>query len=93
MAALGFFKLLKAIKITSLAALSQESSGSSQFQQTILTQITLNTATSVNMYSNEALCLELLNIMRRCLVQHVDIKVKLYDGTSDNIMFSTCEIL
>lgn len=80
MAALGFFKLLKAIKITSLAALSQQSDSSSQSGRSILTQITLNRTTIANVYSNEALCLELLNMLRRCFVQHVDVKLKLYDG-------------
>lgn len=83
MAVSGFLKLIKNLKISNLAALSQSSSSSSfSSGHSLLTQASLNCTgrSSSNAFSNEALCLEVLGILRRCFMQQAEVRAQLYDG-------------
>lgn len=75
----GFLKLLITVKISNLAALSQSSSSSSSFcsERSVFTQISLN-QTSNSGSSNEALCLEVLRILKRCFMQQAEVKARFY---------------
>lgn len=82
MAVSGYLKLLKNLKISNLGAFSQSYASSSNYS--CLTQIYLENQakTSVNRFSNEALCLEVLDILRRCFMQQAEVRSELYDGKS-----------
>ncbi|KAI4458189.1 hypothetical protein MML48_7g00003128 [Holotrichia oblita] len=84
----GFLKLLTKLKIQNLTALSQLNSSSSSSGHSVLTQISLHTRghnSQTNVFSNEALCLEVLNILKRCYMQQADVRGKLYDGLNDAV--------
>ncbi|KAF5299517.1 hypothetical protein FQR65_LT01100 [Abscondita terminalis] len=84
MAVSSFLKLIKELKISNLTVLSQSSSSSNSISSghSLLTQASLccsgRAATSA--FSNEALCLEVLGILRRCFIQQVEVRSQLYDG-------------
>ncbi|KAK4882809.1 hypothetical protein RN001_006128 [Aquatica leii] len=81
MAVSGFLKLIKELKISNLTALSQ-SSNSSSSGHSLLTQASLSCSgkATTNVFSNEALCLEVLGILRRCFMQQAEVRSQLYDG-------------
>lgn len=80
MAACGFLKLLKNLRISSLTVLSQSNSSTSSYS--FLTQISLDCQAqqSASRFSNEALCLEVLGILRRCFIQQAEVREELYEG-------------
>ncbi|GJQ77090.1 FANCI [Trypoxylus dichotomus] len=83
----GFLKVLTKLKIQNLTALSQINSSSSS-GHSVLTQISLHRSghsSQPSVFSNEALCLEVLNILRRCYMQQTDIRSKLYEGLNDAV--------
>lgn len=83
LAVTGFLKLVTLLKYTNLAALSQSSSSSGSFSsgRSIFTQISLNQTSQMgNGSSNEALCLEVLSILKRCFMQQAEVKTKFYKG-------------
>ncbi|XP_050507093.1 Fanconi anemia group I protein homolog [Diabrotica virgifera virgifera] len=90
MAVNGFLKLIKNLKISNMAVLSQSqnSMGSFSSGHSVFTQISLNKTTqgvTPGSFSNEALCFEILSILRRCFMQQADVRVKLYEGFFDAV--------
>lgn len=86
MAVVGFIKLIKNLKISNSAAL-QNYENSFDSGMSVLSQISL-TLTGRSMcagVTNEALCLEILGILRRCFMQQADVKAKLYDNLYETI--------
>ncbi|KAK9718765.1 FANCI helical domain 2 [Popillia japonica] len=84
----GFLKVLTKLKIQNLTALSQINSSSSSSSHSVLTQISLHRSghnSQTNVFSNEALCLEVLNILKRCYMRQADIRAKLYGGLNDAV--------
>lgn len=82
----GFLKLLKNLKVSNLAAVSQSSSSSGSFAsgRSLFTQISLNQSSqSDSSTSNEALCLEVLKILKRCFMQQAEVKAQLYKGVNN----------
>lgn len=85
LAVTGFLKLVKNLKISNLAALSQSSSSSGSFSsgRSMFTQISLNQTSQTNSgSSNEALCLEVLRILKRCFMQQAEVRCQFYKGRS-----------
>lgn len=79
----SFLKLVKNLKITNLTVLSQSSSSSSSFcsGRSIFTQISLNQTSPVeNKSTNEALCLQVLSILKRCFMQQAEVRCQFYKG-------------
>ncbi|XP_043934143.1 Fanconi anemia group I protein [Protopterus annectens] len=73
----GFLLLLKNFKV--LGSLS-----SSQCSQSISsTQVQVDVHMRYNSAANEALCLEVLGSLRRCLSQQADVRLMLYEGFYD----------
>uniref|UniRef100_A0A1Y1K0T8 Fanconi anemia group I protein n=1 Tax=Photinus pyralis TaxID=7054 RepID=A0A1Y1K0T8_PHOPY len=86
MAVAGFLKLIKNLKVSNLAVLSQSSSSSMSSGHSVLTQVSLScTGRASNVFTNEALCLEVLGILRRCFMQQAEIRHELYDGLYDAV--------
>ncbi|XP_018318528.1 Fanconi anemia group I protein [Agrilus planipennis] len=83
----GFLKLLKTLKISNLAALSQSSSSSFSSGQSLMTQVSLSYTGQAksSIISNEALSLELLGVLRRCLMQQAEVRAQLYKGLYDAV--------
>ena len=93
---IGFLKLLTNLKISDLAALSQTSStGSYSSGHSLFTQISMSRASqsTPSTFSNEALCLEVLSILKRCFMQQAEVRVQLYAGKPfcNFIMFYLCK--
>ncbi|RZC32682.1 FANCI HD2 domain containing protein [Asbolus verrucosus] len=87
-AVIGFLKLLTNLKISNLAAVSQSSfSGSYSSGHSLFTQISINQASQCmpSAFSNEALCLEILSILRRCFMQQAEVRIQLYEGLYDAV--------
>lgn len=85
MAVNGFLKLLTNLKISNMAVLSQSSHSTGSFSSghSLLTQISMNRSTQSvgsSTFSNEALCLEVLSILKRCFMQQVEVRAQLYEG-------------
>ncbi|RZF44760.1 hypothetical protein LSTR_LSTR000712 [Laodelphax striatellus] len=82
MAVNGFLKLLKYLKIKSLSALSQGSSFSMFNTPSLFSQLCTEVHCSqpVNSNSNEVICLELVGVLKRCLMLQYPVKKVLYDG-------------
>ncbi|XP_039277533.1 Fanconi anemia group I protein [Nilaparvata lugens] len=82
MAVNGFLKLLKYLKIKSLSALSQGSSFSMFNTPSLFSQLCTEVHCSqpVNSNSNEVICLELVGVLKRCLMLQCPVKMVLYDG-------------
>jgi Fanconi anemia group I protein len=83
-AVIGFLKLLTNLKISNLGALSQGSfSGSYSSGHSLFTQISINRTTQCvsSAFSNEALCLEILSILKRCFMQQAEVRTQLYAGS------------
>ncbi|XP_056642069.1 Fanconi anemia group I protein isoform X1 [Diorhabda sublineata] len=82
----GYLKLIKNLKISNMAALSQNSIGSFASGHSVFTQISINkntqSATAGN-FSNESLCLEILTILKRCFMQQENVRTKFYQGLYD----------
>ncbi|KRT83344.1 hypothetical protein AMK59_4329 [Oryctes borbonicus] len=80
----GFLKVLTKLKVQNLTALTMSQiNSSSSSGHSLLTQISLHRSgrnSQPSVFSNEALCLEVLNILRRCYMQQADLRGKLYDG-------------
>ncbi|CAH0559213.1 unnamed protein product [Brassicogethes aeneus] len=89
MAVSGFLKLLSIMKISSLAILSQSTSSTGSFTSghSLFTQLSLNRSSqsTLSSFSNEALCLEVLSILKRCFMQQAEVKAKLYEGLYDTV--------
>ncbi|CAG9823300.1 unnamed protein product [Phaedon cochleariae] len=86
----GFLKLITHLKISNMAVLSQSSNSVGSFisGHSLFTQISMNKSTqgtSASRFSNEALCLEVLNILKRCFMQQVPVKTQLYEGLYDAV--------
>lgn len=75
----GFLLILKHFKILGGVSSSQPSS---QLSQPLLpsSQIQVDVHVRGNAVSNEALCLEILGNLRRCLTQQADVRMQLYEG-------------
>ncbi|XP_074025799.1 LOW QUALITY PROTEIN: Fanconi anemia complementation group I [Leptinotarsa decemlineata] len=89
MAVNGFLKLITHLKISNLASLSQSNQSSGSFTgHSFFTQISLNKS-SQNVgssgFSNEALCLEVLSILKRCFMQQMEVRMQLYEGLYDAV--------
>lgn len=85
MAVNGFLKLITNLKVSNLVALSQSnmSSGSFSSGHSLYTQISMNISTQnceASNFSNEALCLEVLGILKRCFMQQAEVKAQFYEG-------------
>ncbi|KAL3277410.1 hypothetical protein HHI36_012759 [Cryptolaemus montrouzieri] len=84
MAVVGYIKLLTTLKIVDAASLSQLSGSMSSFSSghSLFTQLSLNRSSqcSQNSFSNEALSLEILSILKRCLMQKLQVRNQLYEG-------------
>ncbi|CAH1104215.1 unnamed protein product [Psylliodes chrysocephalus] len=79
----GFLKLITNLKISNMAVLSQNSMGSFSSGHSVFTQLSLNKTTqntSIGNFSNEALCFEILSILKRCFMQQADVRSQLYEG-------------
>nr|CAI5817017.1 unnamed protein product [Callosobruchus analis] len=89
MAVAGFLKLITQLKISNMASLSQSNSVSSfSTGHSIFTQLSLNKSTQAvgpNSFCNEALCLEVLSILKRCFMQQKEVKAQFYDGLFDAV--------
>uniref|UniRef100_A0A4W3I963 FA complementation group I n=1 Tax=Callorhinchus milii TaxID=7868 RepID=A0A4W3I963_CALMI len=70
----GFLLLLKNFKVLGSLA-------SSQCTQSVTVQVDVHTR--YNASANEALCLEILGSLRRCLSQQADVRLMLYQGLFD----------
>ncbi|CAH0394573.1 unnamed protein product [Bemisia tabaci] len=82
-AVIGFLQLLKHLKIRGLTALSQgsmQNSGPSVFSQVYLDVHTQHAPSSNN--SSEAICLEVLGVLKKCFSQQAVVKLSLYQGLS-----------
>ncbi|KAJ8921771.1 hypothetical protein NQ315_008396 [Exocentrus adspersus] len=85
MAVNGFLKLLMNLKISNMAVLSQSSNSMGSFSSghSLFTQISINRSSQItgsSAFSNEALCLEILSILKRCFMQQVEVRNQLYEG-------------
>lgn len=86
MAVNGFVKLVTHLKISNLTALSQRLSQSSQggsfsSNRSLFTQIeSRGSVGGASVFTNEALCLEILNILGRGFMQQAEVKMQLYEG-------------
>ncbi|PSN53494.1 hypothetical protein C0J52_16738 [Blattella germanica] len=84
MAVSGFLQLLKHLDVKGLAVLS--SSQSSQYsgspRHSLLTQIDMEAGNS----NNEAICLELLGVLRRCFMQQAEVRLCLYEGLHSGVI-------
>lgn len=79
MAVTGFLKLLKSLKVSNLAAFSQSEKSLSS-QRSLITQLTAECRReSSSRVNNEALCLEVLDILRHCLMQQPEVRIQFYD--------------
>lgn len=84
MAVSGFLQLLKRLKIKGIAnSLSQNSFQAytcpSVFTQTCL-EIHSQTSNPVNSGNNEGICLEVINVLKRCFTQQLPVKITLYSA-------------
>ncbi|XP_055892399.1 Fanconi anemia group I protein-like isoform X3 [Biomphalaria glabrata] len=77
--ALGFLMILKHFRVVGALPSSQIS------QPISLSQIQADVHSSYSPASNEALCLEIIGNLSRCLTQHVDVRLNIYQGL--------CEVL
>lgn len=81
---IGYLKLLTNLKVSNLAVLSQTSStGSFSSGHSLYTQISMSQASvsTPSSFSNEALSLEVLSILKRCFMQQAEVRIQLYAGT------------
>ncbi|XP_060518299.1 Fanconi anemia group I protein isoform X2 [Cylas formicarius] len=80
----GFIKLISNTKISNLLILSQSSnSGSFSSGHSLYTQISLNRSTQTvgsSSFSGEAICFEVLGILKRCFIQQAEVRSRLYEG-------------
>lgn len=89
MAVSGFLQLLNHLDVKGMAVLSSSQSShhsNSQGQppaRSILTQIDLETGNSST--NNEAICLELLGVLRRCFMQQAEVRLRLYEGVHSGV--------
>lgn len=94
LAVTGFLKLIKNLKISNLVALSQSSSSSGSFcsGHSMFTQASLNqtSQTASNGSSNEALCLEVLRILKRCFMQQAEVRCRFYKGGLKSTKLMVC---
>lgn len=82
-AVIGFLKLITNLKISNSVILSGSSfTGSFTSGHSIYTQLSMRQASqsTPSNFSNEALCLESLSVLRRCFMQQLEVKVQLYEG-------------
>lgn len=78
MAVSSYLKLIKNLRISNMNAVSQTNNSSTY---SFLTQMSMqNQVQLYNKFSNEALCLEVLDILRRCFMQQAEVRTELYDG-------------
>ncbi|KAJ8938554.1 hypothetical protein NQ314_011443 [Rhamnusium bicolor] len=94
MAVNGFLKLLTNLKVSNLVALSQSSSSTGSFSSghSLFTQISMNRTTQTvgtSTFSNEALCLEVLSILKRCFMQQLEVRSQLYEGLYDAVCMNS----
>ncbi|XP_025095765.1 Fanconi anemia group I protein-like isoform X2 [Pomacea canaliculata] len=82
----GFLAILKSFKVLGGVPSSQESQSSQLFYSS---QIPVDVHNQYNRTCNEALCLEVLGILQRCLSQQADIRLSLYKGLVDVISRNT----
>lgn len=84
MAVIGFLQLIGNFKVCNLVALSQSECSSTGSGRSILSQISIEHRASEtinrSVHSNEVLCLEVLNVLRRCFMLQAEVKTQLYDG-------------
>ncbi|XP_072326661.1 Fanconi anemia group I protein isoform X1 [Scyliorhinus torazame] len=73
----GFLLLLKNFKVLGSLASSQCT------QSLTASQVQVDVHMRYNASANEALCLEILGSLRRCLSQQVDVRLMLYEGLFD----------
>ncbi|XP_046836209.1 Fanconi anemia group I protein homolog isoform X2 [Vespa crabro] len=88
MAVTGFLELLKMLKMNSRRNLSNDCSRNSSMSITlsnstsILTQVTLEKHNNIgnNYGCNKRLCVDILNILKKCFTQEYEVRSHLYEG-------------
>nr|XP_024215978.1 Fanconi anemia group I protein isoform X1 [Halyomorpha halys] len=82
-AVIGFLQLLKRLKMKGFVTLSQNSFQTytcpSIFTQNRL-EVHSQQSGAINSHNNEGICFEVVNILKRCFVQQVEVKLCLYEG-------------
>lgn len=93
MAVTGFLTLLRTVKYTNLAAfsLSQTGSSSSSSNYSFITQLSIDcrSQTHTNRFNNEALCLEILAILKACFLLEVDVRSQFYEGMFEAVCMNS----
>lgn len=82
MSVTGFLKILKNLRVSNLNSWSQ-SGGSSSSTHSLMTQLSLDCQSSQagrSQINNEALCLEVLQILRRCFILQCEVRSEFYAG-------------
>ncbi|XP_076434906.1 Fanconi anemia group I protein-like [Babylonia areolata] len=82
----GYLAILKSFKVLGGLPGSQGSQSSQPFSAS---QVPVDIHRQYNRASNEALCLEILGILKRCLSQQADIRLHLYQGLVDVLSRNT----
>lgn len=84
MAVKGFLRLLTSLKISNLQVLSDSSCSSTSFlsNHSLSTQIFMNPSSQrpLSDFNNEALCLEVLRILKHCFMQQTEVRMEFYGG-------------
>ncbi|XP_075223245.1 Fanconi anemia complementation group I [Lycorma delicatula] len=94
MAVTGFLKLLKYLKVKNLLNLSQSNSFSGYSGPSVLSQICADvhlsqtSQPSISNNSNEAICLEVVGVLRRCFVQRAEVKICFYEGLFEVVEYN-----
>ncbi|KAJ9598016.1 hypothetical protein L9F63_026878 [Diploptera punctata] len=86
MAVSGFLQLLKHLDVKGMAVLSSQSSqfnSSQSNSHSMLTQIDMEASGKSN---NEAICLEILGVLRRCFIQQAEVRLRLYEGLHSGVI-------
>ncbi|XP_066260512.1 Fanconi anemia group I protein homolog [Euwallacea similis] len=85
----GYVKLIATLDITNGGAMSQNSMGSFSSGYSIYTQISLNRSSQAaiqSTFSNEAICWEVLGILKRCFMQQAEVRMQLYDDLCNAVL-------
>ncbi|KAL1497009.1 hypothetical protein ABEB36_008041 [Hypothenemus hampei] len=79
-AVFGFVKLISTLDVSNGGILSQSSLGSFSTGFSLYTQISLSrtTQTASSTFSSEAICWEILEILKRCFLQQAEVKIEFY---------------
>ncbi|KAI8435722.1 hypothetical protein MSG28_003966 [Choristoneura fumiferana] len=95
----GFLTVLRHVKVSGTFSSSQSASSEQNSHASYLTQLTIVHATqngtaAASGVRNEAVCMEVVSVMRRCLAQDVAVKqllyTKLYDCVKEKAVLHEC---